>query len=316
VARAAKQGEDVDLENPGAQLAEGHMRARPEDRRMMKAIGNEILSLPLFGRSAAAFLESAGGTRLARRVALKGGGRLPKVIEEPLPSWLGFRVLRMYSCDGRDRVARTVWGRGWDYFERPLPFLFARLAGRSRTVLDIGANTGFYSLLAGYAGATVLAFEPISSIADVLEGNVRQNGLADVRVFRCAVSDATGSVTMFLPKADHGLIETSASLNPEFHSEHSTKIDAEACTVDQVSNGRQIDLIKIDVESLEEKVLSGAQRTIARCRPIIFVEILSENDALARWGREVGYKFLTYGSNSHNYLLCPLERLEELPVTA
>lgn len=283
---------------------------------IMKAVANRILSVPLVSRSAAAFLEAAGRKRLARRVALKGGGRPPEVIEEPLPPWLGSRVLRMQSCDGRDQIARIVWGQGWDYFERPLPFLFAHLAQRSRTVLDIGANTGFYSLLAGHAGATVLAFEPIPSIASILEGNLRDNGLSNVHVFRCAISNAVGRATMFLPKADHGLIEASASLNEEFKSERGAEIDVEVCTVDQVSDGRQIDLVKIDVESLEEKVLDGAQRTIARCRPIISVEILSDNNVLARWGRDLGYKFVTYGPNSHNHLLCPLERLEELPITA
>jgi len=282
----------------------------------MKAVANRILSVPLFSRSAAAFLDAAGRTRLARRVALKGGGGPPGIIEEPLPTWLGSRVLRMQSCDGRDQIARIVWGRGWDGFERPLPFLFARLAQRSRTVLDIGANTGFYSLLAGHAGATVLAFEPIPSIASILEGNLRNNSLSNVQVFRCAVSNAVGRATMFLPKADHGLIETGASLNREFQSEHNAEVDVEVCTVDQVSDGRQIDLIKIDVETLEEKVLSGARRTIVRCRPIISVEILSDNNALARWCGDIGYKFVTYGSNSHNQLLCPLERLEELPITA
>jgi FkbM family methyltransferase len=282
----------------------------------MKAIANQILSVPLFSRPAAAFLEAAGRTHLARRVALKGGGRPPEIIEETLPSWLGSRVLRMQSCDGRDQVARVVWGRGWDCFERPLPFLFARLAQRSRTVLDVGANTGFYSLLAGHAGATVLAFEPIPSIANILEGNLRNNGLLNVHVFRCAVSNVSGRVRMFLPKADHGLIETGASLNPEFQSDHSAEIDVEVCTVDQVSEDHQIDLIKIDVESLEEKVLNGAQRTIARCRPIISVEILSDNSVLARWGSEIDYKLVTYGSNSHNQLLCPLERLGELPIPA
>lgn len=280
----------------------------------MKAVANRLLSVPLFSRSAAAFLEAAGRTRLSRRVALKGGGRPPEIIEEPLPSWLGSQVLRMQSCGGRDRVARIVWGRGWEGFEPPLPFLFARLAQRSRTVLDIGANTGFYSLLAGHAGATVLAFEPIPSIANILEGNLRDNGLTNVQVFRCALSNAAGRATIFLPKADHGLIETGASLNREFQSEHNAEIDVDVRTVDQVSDGHQIDLIKIDVESLEEKVLTGAQRTIARCRPIISVEVLSDNDALAHWGSDIGYKFVTYGSHSHNQLLCPSERLEELPI--
>ena len=303
-----------------------------------RIIANQILSLPSFSRTTLAVLKVAGKRHLARRIAMKGRCKLPELIEEPLPSWLSSRPLRMKICGGRAQIALTVWARGWAYYERPLPVLFSRLAKQSHTVLDIGANTGFYSLLAGHAAAKVLAFEPVPSVADVLERNIWLNGLTNVSLFRCAISDSPGKVKLFMPKADDRFIERGASLNPEIglvtseaierafnvnldHNEFGAAIDVEARTVDQVSGGHQVDLIKIDVETLEEKVLNGARGTIARCRPIISIEV-SNNSPLAQWGGDIGYTSVACGSRAsfiqdiYNHLLCPEERMAELSSVA
>ena len=66
-------------------------------------------------------------------------------------------------------------------------------------VVDIGANIGYVSLLAAsLVGPTgqVIAFEPVPSIADLLEANARRNGL-QVDVRRQVVSDRPGSVEIF-----------------------------------------------------------------------------------------------------------------------
>src|SRR4051794_1125409 len=74
---------------------------------------------------------------------------------------------------------------GGSYYERNVATWFERIALSlgGAAVYDIGANCGYYSLLAAQAGATVYAFEPVDATFETLERNVRQApGAAAFRV--------------------------------------------------------------------------------------------------------------------------------------
>ncbi len=175
-----------------------------------------------------------------------------------------------------------------------MPLVLSRLiASRPSILLDIGANTGFYSLLAARAGAVcVRAYEPVPAIADLLQTNIDATfgqGSSAVSLYRLALSDRHGEAELYLPDQGHGLIETSASLNPEFRAVHSGRLQVRLITLDQHLVAEPLPaglalLIKIDVESLEPQVLGGAEQTIAQCRPAILIEILPGSD-LEFYGR-------------------------------
>jgi len=63
------------------------------------------------------------------------------------------------------------------------------------TVVDIGANVGLFSLWAAPQVARIVAVEP-TSVADGLEDSIRLNGLRNVSVMRCAVSDRRGTLEL------------------------------------------------------------------------------------------------------------------------
>src|SRR6266568_2195859 len=68
---------------------------------------------------------------------------------------------------------------------------------------DVGANFGFYSLLAARAGAQVFAFEPDVQNAESLECHASLNSLeAKIEIIRAAVFSASGSI--LLEPADFG----------------------------------------------------------------------------------------------------------------
>ncbi len=201
----------------------------------------------------------------------------------------GTRRTRFYmqDCAGRDQVVRAVARGGWAAYEPPLPRLIARLCDRwAPLFLDVGANTGYYSLLAAGMGARhVWAFEPVPDIRTILKANVDESGWARrISISPLALSDEEGSFAMFLPDAGHGLVETSASLNPHFRARHEGSIEVQVTTLDafmdaQLPGWDSSDLfMKIDVESLEPQVLRGASRLIAQRRPFLVLELLQQSD--------------------------------------
>ncbi len=205
----------------------------------------------------------------------------------------------MDLCAGRDQVAMQVHQKGWASYEAPLPSLLAMWCARvSPLVVDVGANTGFYSLLAATSGARqVLAVEPVQEIADVLAANValsEQDGC--VRLLRVALGEQVGEQVLHFPLADHGLLETSASLNPHFRAQHSQQRTVPVHTLDTVLAdqmhlaGSVPLLIKMDVESLELAVLAGGEQVLTQWRPAVVAEILPGANVAAwqhfmqRWG--------------------------------
>ena len=193
----------------------------------------------------------------------------------------------MENDDQRDQVADAVSRHGWAGFEAPLPeFLYGVARQSPGLVIDIGSNTGFYSLLAASASTrnTVLAFEPMAEIAERARRNVGRNHLADrIHVKQVALSDRDGLAEFYVPPDVHGLVETSASLRRDFKGEPGAVLAVASHRLDRVLlrsrwAARPISLIKIDVEGHEAAVLNGARWTIRLRRPVLFVEVLPGAD--------------------------------------
>jgi FkbM family methyltransferase len=187
----------------------------------------------------------------------------------------------MDTCAGRDQVAMTLLEQGWKAYEAPLPTLVAQWCQAIKPVfIDVGANTGFYSLLALACGARAAhAFEPVAEIAGILEANMRVSELSGlVTLHPVALGADAGVAMLYFPRADHGLIETSASLNSGFRAQHSARREVQVARLDAClplvsMAGRDI-LLKIDVESREADVLRGATELLKNLRPAIVAELL------------------------------------------
>ncbi len=186
----------------------------------------------------------------------------------------------MYACAGRDQVARVAGAEGWSGFERPTPHFFSRAVAEagSGLVIDVGANTGFYTLLAlsVSSSVTVAAYEPMSSVRRILLANLKSNGVRrKVRVFPDAVSDRDGMQTLYVPDDRHGLVETSASLSASFKSDISATRKVATRRLDTMHlRGPRVGVIKVDAESHDLEVLQGAASLLRRDRPVVFLEVL------------------------------------------
>jgi FkbM family methyltransferase len=142
-------------------------------------------------------------------------------------------------------------------------------------VVDIGANIGYFSLLAATCvGPTgkVLAFEPVPSIADLLTANVQRNDLA-VDVHRVVVGDAVGSTEIFR-SAGTNIGRSGTSGGAGTVSEGSVPVVRAADAIDK-ELWERIRFIKIDVEGDERRVLRGLEPLLAALSPdaAVFVEV-------------------------------------------
>jgi FkbM family methyltransferase len=143
---------------------------------------------------------------------------------------------------------------------------FARVTPFGGTVLDLGANVGFYTLLAaelvGPSGH-VHAFEPVPRNLQYLRRHIALNGLANVSVNETAVSDASGKRRF--------RFHTSAAMG---HLSDDGQIEVNAIALDQFVFGtavKTLHSIKIDVEGAEFSVLQGAREVLSQHRPALLL---------------------------------------------
>lgn len=148
--------------------------------------------------------------------------------------------------------------------------------------LDVGANIGFYSMLALAANANVFAFEPVPSIYDFLAWNAP----GAVR-YKIALSDETGTAKF----ADFGVLSGEGSLV----SSSSHMIIVQTQTLDQWFAQHRIvpDVIKIDVEGAEMRVLRGAAQTLSAHHPDVIIEV--NEPAVVPFMASLGYQAYELG---------------------
>jgi FkbM family methyltransferase len=213
-----------------------------------------------------------------RRLSM--AGFLPPAIWKRLPVEVVFPVKLpdgrsfLYSATPNDVIARALYWRGLKDWESETIPVFYKMAQFAQIVLDIGANTGFYTLLACTANpnARVIAFEPVPR---VYEKHIRINHFDDrCEAHRMAVSNFVGTAQMHIPFGD---LPTSASLNTDgFRGFSGTLVEVPVTTVDAVMGDKPVDLAKIDVEGFEPQVLEGMRMTLRRFRPALFIECLPD----------------------------------------
>jgi FkbM family methyltransferase len=142
-------------------------------------------------------------------------------------------------------------------------------------VVDIGANIGYFSLLAATCvrpTGRVLAFEPVPSIADLLTANVRRNDLP-IDVHRVVVGDAAGSTEIFR-SAGTNIGRSGTSGGAGTVSEGSVPVVRAADAIDK-ELWERIRFIKIDVEGDERRVLRGLEPLLGALSPdaAVLVEV-------------------------------------------
>lgn len=152
--------------------------------------------------------------------------------------------------------------------------LLVGLGKISNHFIDIGANTGFYTLALAMENKniSITAFEPQPSVFADLVLNIELNGLQqNIVPHNLGVGDKHEVLTMFVPS----FTGTVGGSFKDLHAEEgeAAEIQVPVITLDSHVN-TPFDLIKIDVEGFEFAVLGGAINSISRYKPTIVVELL------------------------------------------
>jgi FkbM family methyltransferase len=152
---------------------------------------------------------------------------------------------------------------------------------KNSLIIDAGANIGTHTLFFAAHAKKVLAFEPQRLPFQLLNGNLSLNRLTNVQTFQNALGSKKEilHIPFLSPEKETNFGANRLSAAGE---------EIAVLTIDSLELPR-CDLIKIDVEGFELKVLKGAQATIKKFHPILFVENQPRNLPLERTLTKLGY---------------------------
>jgi len=187
---------------------------------------------------------------------------------------LAAKHLRIKAC----RHGVMLYNMNDDYIGRCLDMygefselevtLFRQFVRPGMTVLEAGANIGAHTVaLAAMVGAKgrVIAFEPQRVVFQMLCANLALNGIETVEARAEGVGDVPGKLTVPRPdyqrRGNFGGVALARSGGDKVGVVSIDSLGLHGC-----------DLIKADVEGMEAAVLLGAQRTIGKHRPALYVE--------------------------------------------
>lgn len=184
-------------------------------------------------------------------------------------------------------------GRSLDFygeFSHEETKAFAQFLKPGMTVIDVGANIGAHTLYfaraVGPAGR-VVAFEPQPAIHRLLCANLALNEITNARAMQMGVGRENGHA--FLPAFDY---TQPGNFGGGSLATHGTE-QVPVVSIDSLGLA-QCHFIKVDVEGMEEDVLAGATQTVARCRPVLYVENDRPENSPSLIARLIGKDYALY----------------------
>lgn len=195
---------------------------------------------------------------------------IPNHYQYPLHSW---RKVNEHGVSIRvdigDYIGHCIYF-GFDGTERKSYERLFSLCQPGFNVIDVGANIAYTTLVMGKRSSSgiVLGFEPDPINFDQASMNLKENEPHHVRLFRKGLGEVAGNAYL------EERLENCRGANRVAINDKG--IAFEMVTLDQIlgeiSFGK-VDLIKVDVEGYEVKVLRGAGKTLSQYRPQLFLEV-------------------------------------------
>jgi FkbM family methyltransferase len=263
---------------------------REQDRRGFSAYAALITDHAVPRADLVSFFISSPEFRDRLEDEFGGGGR-----RAPAETHIG--GLKIY-LDPEDRAIGAFLGTNANY-ESDVTELIRRRLLPGDCFVDVGASFGYFTALASSVvgpSGRVIAIEPGPQNQTLLLLNARLNGLPSAEIHQTAVSDGVGLVK-YGRSGSNGTItefDGDASHIGSYELVRST-------TLDCILKGDRVDMMKIDVEGAEGRVLRGARDTLRDQKPILVFEFsppslrirsgISGEELLRMLDQEFGYSF-------------------------
>ena len=202
----------------------------------------------------------------------------------------GFRM----KLDLADPEQLKVYFYG-HYHERYEADLVQRLLTGDDVFWDVGANVGYFTLVAATAlnnRGRIVAFEPGKNAYARLTENLALNAYQNIQTFPVAVSDREGEAVLHLAG---DIADSSASLYPAAQAQTGQEV-CRTVALDHWLESEALrppDLIKLDAEGAELAVLQGAQKLIADSPPLWLMEMEEKTLQAAGASKAAVADFLT-----------------------
>ena len=151
--------------------------------------------------------------------------------------------------------------------------------------MDIGANVGLHTVaLSKLVGnGRVVAFEPVTEMADTLSANCAFNRSENVTLVRAALGKESGVADIMVNQGDPGMEGTNSMIqsvhltnNPDRYQIRQIPVARLDDIAESLGLRDQVNLIKIDTEGFEPMVIEGGLETLRATRPIMIVEAHSK----------------------------------------
>jgi FkbM family methyltransferase len=247
-------------------------------------------------------------------------GLLPTGLRNLLPWRCALEPFTIYGAGWKcrwfpteyDAVGQKIFWTGLREWEKETSPVILENIRRSRCFIDVGANSGIYTVLGCKINPNVrvVAVEPVPKIYRALANNVTRNNLdSRVTVLNAALGDSDGKVPFHEAECS-----TMGSLAVGGYQGQSGRlIEVQCRTLDSIVEELNLepDFIKIDVEGFEHLVLSGASRVLARFHPRIVLEA-NPGDPSARMTEILskhgyGFQNITDGGLERRSEIIPVE---------
>lgn len=172
-----------------------------------------------------------------------------------------------FLIDLQERVSRTLYLYG--AFEPTIAALVPRLVSAGETVIDAGANFGYFSILCARAvtrTGRVFAFDPDPRNIVRLLANIRANEVPNVEHVACGLFDRCGQIAFNLASDIEDNLGSSSIIKG---GAGRRQIEVPITTLDEFATVRKIErfhFVKMDIEGAEVEAVAGAEMLLSKRR--------------------------------------------------
>jgi FkbM family methyltransferase len=235
-------------------------------------------------------------------------------------------LIKHYGFQLENEIFWKGLTNGW---EKISTRLWIELSKDSDVILDIGANTGIYSLVSKSVNenAKVYAFEPVKRVFEKLCDNNALNNY-DINCYELAISNNDGEAIIYDTLTPHIYsVAVNKNISGLANTVETKIVTQKLSSFIEEQKLSKIDLIKIDVETHEPEVLEGMGDFLKRYKPTILIEILNDEVGAKVQQLVSGIDYMFFNideinppkkvdtikkSDYYNYLICSPEIAKKL----